>query len=469
MCLLHEKNILQLVEVIKLVDAVPWPPSQRQMVMDALNDAVGRSVGPPKINRRKEQDYTTLIDFLPQRSWNALTDSASSPQCKRDVIIQAMLALNCINPSAHTLRLATSVLLYCSFGFNDTMSMSQAQKGAHGDELKTQCKRMARMASKTQCSFKSEHYLTKLPGRPADLKSNYPCIYDIIYTGHAGAPISPPIEMMCIMRIDTSFACRGNGTVTVPHHLVPNSAESMMTMMMKMFKGMESMQCMQDRRNNDVNIPIGYAHENRQENPNKNEPVRALLGLGSPQGLLARPPRQLEQPKRAQTMDVCVHTAAPRSIADIPQAASKPDIRQHIVETSAPAYDVVPAQNISDDQGTPKTCSTIAATQSPSLRLLDALRYPKKRAHEVAEPAPRKRLRGKQPATESLRGKHPATEKHAVHKIKGISVEYSRNNVQARTGKMGPGQNKGFRYGPGTLYADVDAAVVAAKEWLGLA
>ena len=92
MCLLHEKNILQLVEVIKLVDAVPWPPSQRQMVMDALNDAVGRSVGPQKINRRKEQDYTTFIDFLPQRSWNALTDSASSPLCKRDVIIQAMLA-----------------------------------------------------------------------------------------------------------------------------------------------------------------------------------------------------------------------------------------------------------------------------------------------------------------------------------------------------------------------------------------
>ena len=71
-------------------------------VMNALNAAVARGLG-ANAQRKKEQDFTTCLDFWTDRTWNVLLDKSAAEVAKRDAICNAMLGLKCVNPSPHTL------------------------------------------------------------------------------------------------------------------------------------------------------------------------------------------------------------------------------------------------------------------------------------------------------------------------------------------------------------------------------
>ena len=87
-------------------------------------------------------------------------------------------------------------------------------------------------------------------------------------------------------------------------------------------------------------------------------------------------------------------------------------------------------------------------TPSSSLTLLDSLQKLGKKT-AIKRPAARK-------------AKAVASDVKAA----GYCIEWSRNNVQARTGIAGPGQNKGFRFGGSREYKTMELAIKAAKKWL---
>ena len=177
----------------------------------------------------------------------------------------AVLRLRCPNPSAHTLKLATSLHLFCSFGFEAALNMSRADKGTEKETFKQELKRQSRNAI-----VEPQHYLLKLPLRPADLLREHPDLYGKIYDDVYGYPVQPPISVAKVIAICNTFGCRNNGQDRSVNALVvaptqPNSAAlqqlqqpglDMMALMGGMMNFMQNMVASQNRRDD---IPIDFS------------------------------------------------------------------------------------------------------------------------------------------------------------------------------------------------------------------
>ena len=146
----------QAADLSEHVVEVPWRCNHREMIIAALQSRVSA----PQASRRKEQDFMTFIDFLSKLTWDIQLDQNVSSTTKMDQLCSALIHLKCPNPSAHTLKLATSLHLFCSIGFEDALSKSRAEKGKEKDVFRVELKRHARNAI-----VESEHYLLKLPLR----------------------------------------------------------------------------------------------------------------------------------------------------------------------------------------------------------------------------------------------------------------------------------------------------------------
>ena len=89
-------------------------------------------------------------------------------------------------------------------------------------------------------------------------------------------------------------------------------------------------------------------------------------------------------------------------------------------------------------------------------------------ATETPTPTKTRRLSGKQPVpTIDVDNIEPKTAKPpSTAKPPCCSVERSRSQVLCRTGIRGAGQSHSIKYGEGQKYADEDAALIVAREWV---
>ena len=131
-----------------------------------------------------------------------------------------------------------------------------------------------------------------------------------------------------------------------------------------------------------------------------------------------------------------------------------------------------PAKAISEHDASPaKTLNESSPSQpkvpSASLALLAAVQTQKENKAQEKKKMQKKPTAADSSVPVASKGKkRKAAPAEAKRCNAGYSIEWSRNNVQARTGKSGPGQNKAFKFGGAHQHKTVDAAVKAAKKWL---
>ena len=174
------------------------------MIIAALQSKVSNPQSNP-FKRRKEQDFMTFMDFLTQMTWDIQLDPNASPVAKRDQLCCALVHLKCPNPSAHTLKLATSLHLMCGIGFEAAMSKSQTEKGKEKESFAKELKRYSR-----NVTVDPEQYVLKLPPRPADLQRVNPVMYGEIYNDVYGYPVLPQVPVAKVVAIYETFNCRNN-------------------------------------------------------------------------------------------------------------------------------------------------------------------------------------------------------------------------------------------------------------------
>ena len=141
-----------------------------------------------------------------------------------------------------------------------------------------------------------------------------------------------------------------------------------------------------------------------------------------------------------------------------------------------------PSKAISEHDASPGPLAKTMNESSPSevkvpsasLALLAAVQNKKANDAKVAKEAREKKKQEKAAADPSVpvvskpsKGKkRKGAEASAKRCNAGYTVELSRNNVQARTGWTGPGQNKGFKFGGARKYKTLASAINAAEKWL---
>ena len=185
------------------VMAVPWFGDHGQRIITSLSEAA--HINTQVRARRKEQDFMTFLDYLTKATWDVQLDPSATTLAKQDSLVNAFVRIKCPNPSAHTLKLATSAHLFCSLGFERAMAKSQTEKGNAKDAFKTELKRIARHSG-----VESDDYMLKLPPRPSDLQRLRPTTYGKIFNEINGYPIQPPIDVAKIAAIAATFGCRNN-------------------------------------------------------------------------------------------------------------------------------------------------------------------------------------------------------------------------------------------------------------------
>ena len=529
---------------------VPWRCNHRELIMAALeHKASDRRTTQTK---RPSQYFMTFIDFLTKMTWDTQIDPKACPVAKMDGLCTALVHLKCSNPNAHTLKLATSLHLFCTLGFDSAMSQSQSAKGKVKDYVSKEWHRHRR-----NVRIDPAHYLLKLPPRPADLQRVHPTIYGEIFNDIYGYPAQPPIPIAKVVAIYETFGCRNNdrekhhgaqssyGTLAVPPTAANMPPQQTSDVMMCFFEFVQRMMVPPPATPRRNDIPIDYGPQGRgrlagvarnlasspisSDDADEGSPQgRALLELATAEQRFRRlatidgrsPPGRVDAEvvgESDRSGDLSQPAEWPREASGTSLALSAPASTNEAAEggSALPGGEIAA---VAPGKAKP-LCASLALLEGMRLRALQdteekrikaqeakdkkaverqtanaqkeadraAVAKDKKDAAAAKDKEDKKGAAKKDAAKQDVKNKKDAAKKdvaknkEAAACIKrpasamggeppkkrctaGHSVEWSRNQVLARTGFAGPGQTKAFKFGGDGQ--GVEAATKAAEKWI---
>ena len=170
-------------------------------------DAILQCIAPAKLEKTskpkaKMQNYSMISQQLCEKHWEVLMDKAVNIHPKMDVICRAGELRGAHAPSEPSLKMWTSVVLFCHFSIKELMQMSAEDKHGWLECLK---KRWSPLVKPPP-----SEYILCLPSCSADFKVCYPGTYAEAFRDDA--PTTCPIDVKHLVELDSSYKCRGGGS-----------------------------------------------------------------------------------------------------------------------------------------------------------------------------------------------------------------------------------------------------------------
>ena len=101
----------QYADLAALAQTIALVPADSQLAMAELErkfDNIAQSQGR---RRRDMQDYLSFLDYMSMNTWTVMMSKTASSATKLDAICHSLVEMYCVNPSEHTLKLATALFL----------------------------------------------------------------------------------------------------------------------------------------------------------------------------------------------------------------------------------------------------------------------------------------------------------------------------------------------------------------------
>ncbi len=185
-------------EVVDIALKIQWHGHDSSMVLNSLSppDAL-----PPNKRRRQQQDYSTLLAFGTQQTWDVLMSDRDSSEVKLEAIIQMAIGLGMRCPTEPTLKFCAS--FWAVVSEKSLARLQPIQKHTLKQHFKQHYDRARELAPDPVA------YLHKLPASPLLLLQNFPVLYKQHYKGDT--PVDPSVDPKLVFEFDMTYSCRGGG------------------------------------------------------------------------------------------------------------------------------------------------------------------------------------------------------------------------------------------------------------------
>ena len=479
-------------ELSAISQTIRWHPADADRILQVLEAKSENVLSKP--SRRPMQNFVRFLQYLTATTWALLADSSVVAQTKQAAIINNLVAMMCLNPDEHTLKLATSLQLVATVGFQAALKLSPEEKANMKKEFKKALKRMVR-----RVDLPDSLYIKELLAPEEQQRAN-PEFYDAI---KVGVSATPSFRSEDIERVAASFSCRYNAFTERSLALSSPSIDSSV-LMMDCLRSVVQMLLVRngdggsgERRGDDLEIQYTSDRGARRTSIGSDR-LRETLGLP-----IRRAETVITPIRRAETIDDAVVVLSEPS-ASVPDtlAPSEPEHK----ETTPDAVDEDrdgEAEAVADNRFAValRDAAPAPSSSSPSLALLKALQDTRRGARGVRKrPAaqvevndvatdgeqseekveavtmtPNKKKVKVEVAKEDAGTVTPkakttpadkSTEKLKRRCAPRLDFEMSRNQILGRTGFAGPGQSTKFRFGAGMEFVNIEEAEKAARVWL---
>jgi hypothetical protein len=403
-----------------------WPPHD----LDVLTDAIGRKVSVSSSLSQspssKLQNFETIHLYFGHAHWDALRSSMSADQ-KMDLIVSHAVTLGLRFPMESTVQKIVGLYCMMSNGYNEAMSLAGSMKH---EFVKFAKKRVKALGISPPTSL-----VHKLPVDTRDFQRAYPSLYETVFID--GPPVACPLNLGKLKAVQSSIPMRTThkGMRPTSHHDPSNNPmQAMLSLLMQTLGQGRS-----------ETIPIQLLRPPQQAPPSSD--IRLLAGSsssGSNNGFVAKP----------------LAIGNEQVISDEDDAEPQ---QPFAMSSSALACrsSAMPAQQLSVADTTDLILRSIAdrTKRNAAVRKRDAADISASGADTADAPRAKAKAAVKKAAAPAGKAGAKAKGKSGAF----LSVERSRNQVLARTGQVGLGNSKSFKY---KAEKDVPAARRSATQWL---
>ena len=410
--------------VTAMLRDMPWPESDTQASLAALNEACARSV------RVKLQNYLSLQSYFTEAQWATMLGTDHSHSAKLEVFLMHLAALGLRNPDERTMQFVTALYLQVTEGAAADRMAGSAMH-ASLQHVKQNFKRLRLPAAQGP---------QKLPTNPAQFMLEFPALAHVAFAGelpviagkYPGGQLTAIAMRIPMRRRDARVPLYefggggGSGQLT-------QAAAAMM----------QQMQQMQQLQSMTLQMLSRGGTSDWSPSP---------LAAGVMAGLVAPPPMRALPCDRSSSSGSFAspsHALPEEPNAEEELSGGK---TQPLAPSSQPP--LPPPLDCEASSSTPKKMSVDDATQ----HILKAIANKSAAKSTVCKkPAACEAVIVDEPSEEEPMMKRPAG-KGKPH----YGIEHTRKQVMCRTGRGGPGSSFAIPYGTEGL----EAAKKKAEKWL---
>ena len=160
------------------------------------------SNGQPK-RRRPNQEYATIVSYLPEGVWSALQEPSNSSQVKLDLLLQFAANAGLRLPSEPTLKLLCSAWLVASESPQELALISTAQKLAFKKHVKATFDLLRK-----RCPPPAE-WIPVLPASPFQTQQLYAGVWSAMCADGSTPSLPPPGFRVRLQTLESTYGCRG--------------------------------------------------------------------------------------------------------------------------------------------------------------------------------------------------------------------------------------------------------------------
>ena len=199
----------QLAAFAAAVTDVHFAPKDEGDLLDAISRvASGRHTAPVAGStanpRTRQQDWESILDFLPASVWQAIKES------RIDVALDFLFRMGLRNPSEPTIQKIALGMMVVTEGFEQALEKDVQQKLALHKTVK------GLIANKVKYMPKPVVWIQQLSASPALLQRDFPTVFESLYTSEQAVP--SPLSVLQIEQLKRTSRMRkerGNSSLSL--------------------------------------------------------------------------------------------------------------------------------------------------------------------------------------------------------------------------------------------------------------
>lgn len=177
---------------------VSWAPVDVDRVLHAIPIAKSSANG----RRRKQQSFEHVLHYGSKSFWDFVQADDSGEDTKLQTIFDLLGALGLRNPSEPCLKFMTSLWMMLT-------NKSAGVQLSNMDKMVSLATLKDRWSKFKYRLHEPPIYLEVLPELPHQFQSQFPSLWEVIFTPTIGLPIACPIAIHTLRSLDHSYGCRG--------------------------------------------------------------------------------------------------------------------------------------------------------------------------------------------------------------------------------------------------------------------
>ena len=177
---------------------VSWAPVDVDRVLHAIPIVKSSANG----RRRKQQSFEHVLHYGSKSFWDFVQADDSGEDTKLQTIFDLLGALGLRNPSEPCLKFMTSLWMMLT-------NKSAGVQLSNMDKMVSLATLKDRWSKFKYRLHEPPIYLEVLPELPHQFQSQFPSLWEVIFTPTIGLPIACPIAIHTLRSLNHSYGCRG--------------------------------------------------------------------------------------------------------------------------------------------------------------------------------------------------------------------------------------------------------------------